>query len=302
MPPQWKKRFIEHYKPLTDIDKFLEYSVKPLKKSIRVNTIKSTVKEIKENFKGMKLKQVPWCKQGFWLEGYGIGNTMEHFLGKIYIQGAASMIPPIVLNPKKDEKVLDMCASPGSKASQIAAMMDNQGLLIANDNRIDRMKPLVTNLERCGTTNTVITLMQGRHFEKTGIDFDKILVDAPCSGIGTIRKSLKTIDIWNPEFSRKMHGLQKQLVKTAFNRLKPEGTLVYSTCTLEPDENEGIVDFMLEEFDNIKVEKISLDIKSSRPIQEFNGKEYSSEVKKTLRIWPQDNDTEGFFVAKIKKI
>ncbi|MBU4242159.1 MAG: RsmB/NOP family class I SAM-dependent RNA methyltransferase, partial [Nanoarchaeota archaeon] len=181
------------------------------------------------------------------------------------------------------------------------AMMQNQGLLIANDNRIDRMKPLVYNLERCGISNALITLMEGRYFANTNLEFDKILVDAPCSGIGTIRKSLKTIQIWNPEFSRKMCGLQKQLVKIAFNKLKVGGTLVYSTCTLEPDENEGVVDFILNEFDNAKVENFDFDIKRGKPIEEFKGKSYSSEVKKTLRIWPQDNDTEGFYVAKIKK-
>lgn len=302
MAPEWKKKFVEQYKELTDIDAFLESSLKPLRKSIRVNTLKASVADIKKRLKGMNLKQIPWCKEGFWLEGIGVGNLKEHFLGYIYIQGAASMIPPIVLNPKKDEVVLDMCASPGSKASQIAAMMQNKGLLIANDNRIDRMKPLVYNMERCGVSNALITLMEGRYFSNTNLQFDKILVDAPCSGIGTIRKSMKTIQIWNPEFSKKMFGLQKQLAKVAFDKLKVGGTMVYSTCTLEPDENEGVVDFILNEFDNAKVEKFDIDIKRGKPIEEFRGVSYSSEVKKTLRIWPQDNDTEGFYVAKIRKL
>jgi len=301
MAPEWKKKFIEQYEGLTDINRFLETSLKLLRKSIRVNTLKTSITEIKKRLKDMDLKQVPWCKEGFWLEGFGIGNLNEHFLGYIYIQGAASMIPPIVLNPKKDEIVLDMCASPGSKTSQMAAMMENQGLLIANDNRIDRMKPLKYNLERCGVSNALLTLMEGRYFANTNLEFDKILVDAPCSGIGTIRKSMKTIQIWNPEFSKKMCGLQKQLIRIAFNKLKVGGTLVYSTCTLEPEENEGVVDFVLNEFDNAKVEKFDIDIKRGKPVEEFKGNSYSSEVKKTLRIWPQDNDTEGFYVAKLKK-
>ena len=295
---EWKKKFLARYKELTDIDKFLKYSEKPLRKSIRVNTLKTSIKEIK---KRMKLKQIPWCNEGFWLEGTAIGNTQEHFLGYIYLQEAASMIPPEVLNPKKNDTILDLCASPGSKTTQTAAKMKNHGLIVANDNQISRLKPLQINLQRCGVSNAIITLMEGRWFRNCLQEFDKIMVDAPCSGIGTIRKSLKTIQWWNPNFVKQMAGIQKQLLRTAFERLKQEGTLVYSTCTLEPEENEGVVNHLLKNYENAKLEKISLDIKKSEPIMEFEGQEYSSEIKKCLRIWPQENDTEGFFVAKIKK-
>jgi len=296
MDPQWKPKFIERYKCLTDIDKFLEYSIKPLSKTLRVNTLKTTISEMK---KRMKLKQIPWCKEGFTTEGYALGNTKEHFMGYFYLQSAASMIPPVVLDPKPGDIVLDMCASPGSKTSQMGAMMKNQGLIVANDVQINRLKPLTLNLQRCGVANNVITLMEGRWFKN--YNFDKILVDAPCSGIGTIRKSPKTIQTWNPNVGKTMAGVQKQLLKTAFTSLNEGGTLVYSTCTTEPDENEAIVDHILTNVDNIKLQKINLDIKRSKPIEEFENKTYSQEVKKTLRIWPQDNDTEGFFVAKFKK-
>ena len=112
------------------------------------------------------------------------------------------MVPPIVLDPKPGEKVLDIAASPGSKATQIAAMMENKGVLIANDYKGDRMKPLGINLQRMGITNTIASLMQGRFFK--GFEFDKILVDVPCSGTGTIRKSLKTLRIWNPNMVRRI--------------------------------------------------------------------------------------------------
>jgi NOL1/NOP2/sun family putative RNA methylase len=292
---EWKEKFLERYKGLTDIDKFIDYSERPLRKSIRVNTIKTTVKDIKKRF---DLKPIPWCDVGFFIEGMAIGNTHEHFLGYIYLQEAASMIPPVVLNPKSEELVLDMCASPGSKSTQIAAMMDNNGILVANDNSISRLKPLSMNLQRCGVSNVVMTLMEGRWFKT---EFDKILVDAPCSGIGTIRKSPKTVGWWNPNFVKQMAGIQKQLLDTAFNILKPGGTLVYSTCTLEPEEDEGVVDSLLKRHDDAKLQKISLDIKSSPCILEFDGNVYDSDIKKCLRLWPQDSDTEGFFVAKVKK-
>ncbi|RME55580.1 RsmB/NOP family class I SAM-dependent RNA methyltransferase [Candidatus Woesearchaeota archaeon] len=297
MEVKWKPKFIERYSKLTDIDRFLEYSLKPLPKTIRVNTLKTTIKEVQSR---MPLTAIPWCKEGFITQGYTIGNTKEHFLGYIYLQGAASMIPPVVLNPKPKDMVLDMCASPGSKTSQMAAMMKNRGIIVANDLTIDRMQPLTFNLQRLGVRNTVITRMDGRWFKDK--QFDKILLDAPCSGIGTIRKSLKTIKMWNPGYAKMMSGLQKRLFDSALNVLKDSGTLVYSTCTLEPEENEGVVDAMLSKHENLKLKKISLDIKRSDPVLEWEGKEYDSEIKKCLRIWPQDNDTEGFFVAKFEKV
>ncbi len=292
---EWKQKFIERYSSLTDIDKFIEFSEKPLRKSIRVNTLKTSVKDMKKRF---ELEPIPWCDTGFFIEGKAIGNTLEHFLGYIYMQEAASMIPPVVLNPSHSDLVLDMCASPGSKTTQIAAMMENKGILVANDNAISRLKPLSMNMQRCGVSNAVITLMEGRWFKT---EFDKILVDAPCSGIGTIRKSPKTVGWWNPNFIKQMAGIQKQLLDTAFNILKPGGILVYSTCTLEPEENEGVIDNLLGRHDNAKLQKITLDIKTSPAILEFEGNNYNPEIKKCLRLWPQDNDTEGFFVAKIKK-
>jgi NOL1/NOP2/sun family putative RNA methylase len=294
----WKQRFLERYKNLTDLDEFLKYSLKPLRKSIRVNILKTTVNEIKTRFKRYDLESIPWCREGFYLKGQAIGNTLEHFLGYIYLQEAASMIPPLILNPKEDDMVLDMCASPGSKTTQLAAMMKNKGLIIANDNKIDRLKALTINLRRCGVSNTITTLMEGYWFNQK---FDKILLDVPCSGTGAIRKSPRTIQIWNPGVIKKLSGLQKKLIYTAFNCLKENGILVYSTCSVEPEENEAVIDSLLNKFDDVKLEKINLNIKRSEPILNFNNKEFNSEIKKCLRIWPQDNDTEGFFVVKIKK-
>ncbi len=301
---KFKEEFIERYSKLTNFEVFKKYSLSFPRKSIRVNTLKTSVKEVKKKLeKNWLLEQIPWCKQGFWVKHkkgrLDIGNTKEHFLGYIYVQDAASMIPPIVLNPKPNDVVLDMCASPGSKTTQISALMKNKGLLIANDYKAIRIPPLSINLQRAGATNAIITLMEGRFFKQ--IFFDKILVDAPCSGTGTVRKSLKTLRIWNPNMVKRLAGTQRQLIETAFNILKLNGTLVYSTCSLEPEENEGVIDFLLKKYKNAKIEKISLNIKTSNPILEFEKKSYNKEIKNCLRIWPQDNDTEGFFIACIKK-
>ncbi len=299
---QFKPKFIERYSALTDWNDFKKYSLAFLRKSIRVNTLKISVADLKKRLESeWKLDPIPWCKEGFWISGSrrDIGNLPEHILGYIYVQEAASMIPPIVLEPNEGDLILDMCAAPGSKATQIAQYMKNSGLLVANDTTGDRLAALGVNIQRSGVMNCIITQMQGRYF--SGFEFDKILVDAPCSGIGTIRKSPKTILMWNPDMVKRLAATQKQLIKTAFENLKENGTLVYSTCTLEPEENEGVVDYLLSEFENAKVMPIELDIKRSPAVVEFEKEKYSPEVKKCLRIWPQDNDTEGFFVAKIKK-
>jgi len=142
--------------------------------------------------------------------------------------------------------------------------------------------------------------MQGQWFKE--MLFDKILLDAPCSGTGTIRKSLKTLRIWNPVMVKRLAGTQRQLIDTAFKNLKQGGILVYSTCSLEPEENEGVIDFLLNKYENAELEPVKLsNIKKSEPILNFENKKYNDEIKKCLRIWPQDNDTEGFFVAKIRK-
>jgi len=306
---EFKPKFVERYSKLTGWEAFKTCSLSFLRRSIRVNTLKISIPELKKRLEqAWNLEQVPWCKEGFWIEHKkrerrDIGNLIEHPLGYFYTQEAASMIPPIVLEPQENEIILDIAASPGSKTTQIAQYMNNTGILIANDYTSDRMKPLSINIQRCGITNTIITLMQGQWFYNSNIKFDRILVDAPCSGTGTIRKSLKTLRIWNPNMVKRLSITQKQLIETAFNILKENGTMVYSTCSLEPEENEAVVDFLLNKYGNAEIEPIELkNIKKSSPILNFEDKEYNKNIKNCLRIWPQDNDTEGFFVAKIKKV
>jgi len=298
-----KPAFRERYESLTDWKEFKEISLSYLRRSIRVNTLKITVDDLLKRMGDWNLNPVPWCSEGFWVEHSGgrrdIGNRIEHSLGYFYVQEAASMIPPVVLGPKLGETVLDMCAAPGSKATQIGQYMKNTGTLVANDYTGDRIRSLGINLQRCGLTNHCITMMKGHRFQ--GYEFDRILVDAPCSGTGTIRKSLKTLRIWNPNMIRRLATQQKRLIETAFENLKKGGTMVYSTCSLEPEEDEGVVDHLLEKFSNARLHEISLPIKRSDAILEFEGAKYDPEISRCLRIWPQDNDTEGFFVVKIEK-
>ncbi|MBI4980280.1 RsmB/NOP family class I SAM-dependent RNA methyltransferase [Candidatus Woesearchaeota archaeon] len=302
---EFKPGMIERYSKLTDWEEFKKYSLSYPRRSIRINTVLGSVKEIKAGIeaKGWKLDQIPWCKEGFWVSNptrRDIGNLLEHHLGKIYVQEAASMLPPLVLNPQPGEVVLDMCAAPGSKTTQMGIMMENKGLVIANDVEGIRLQSLGINLQRSCLTNMLISLMHGKRFYQFG--FDKILLDAPCSGTGTIRKSLKTVRWWSPGSVRSLARQQKELIKRAFENLKAGGEMVYSTCSVEPEENEGVVDYLLKEFPEADVMKVKLSrLKTSAPVLEFEGMVYDARLSKAIRIWPQDNDTEGFFVAKIRK-
>lgn len=299
----WKEKFIARYSKLTDWDEFVRYSSSFLPKSIRVNTLKISVKELCSRLEpDWLLKPIPWCAEGFLIEHkqarLDVGNTVEHALGYYYVQEAASMLPPVVLEPKPGEAVLDLCASPGSKTTQIAQMMQNKGVIVANDVKGDRLAPLGMNLQRMGVLNCVITLSRGETVK--GV-FDRILVDAPCSGTGTIRKSLKTVDMWNPDMIKRLASQQRKLLNHAFGLLKKGGTLVYSTCSNEPEENEAVISWFLDKQSDARIEPINLPLKHGSPVLEFEGSTYRNEVGNCLRLWPRDNDTEGFFVAKIVK-
>lgn len=305
----FKEKFIQRYSALTEWEAFKRCSLSWLRKSIRVNTLKKPAIEIAERLRtaGWTLEPIPWCREGFFISGTrrDVGNLAEHVLGYIYVQEAASMIPPLVLDPRPVELVLDMAAAPGSKTTQIAMYMQNQGLLVANDIEAPRLAALGINLQRCGVANAIITKMRGRTFETVPLQFDRILVDAPCSGTGTIRKSLKTVGMWNPKMVQRLAATQRNMLKTAFGLLKPGGTLVYSTCSLEPEEDEGVISAFLEHAEreslSAEIADINLPLKRGTPVTEFDGQSYRSEVQKCLRLWPQDNDTEGFFVARIIK-
>ena len=297
-----KEEFIEKYKKLTDYPEFEKYIQKFQPKALRVNTIKTTVPKIKKSLSYLNLKPIPWIKEGFWIqsEKRDLGNTLEHQLGYIYIQEAASMIPPLALNPQPKDVVLDMCASPGSKTTQIAMMMNNQGLIVANEKDSFRTKPLVSNLQRCGVSNTVVTVKDARSVTE---NFNKILLDAPCSSSGTLRglnqRNLKTALTWKPGLIKSITGIQRKLILKAYEILNKKGTLIYSTCSLDPEEDEAVIQFLLDNTD-AKLEKINLKIKSEINL-EYQDQTFSSELNKCIKLWPQFYDTEGFFIAKITK-
>ena len=294
-----------------DYDKWLEYSRRQPINSIRCNTLKTSPKELKERLesKGWEISQpfpeypeIMIIKSNL-LPGE-LGKSVEHILGYYYVQEISSMMPIIALQPKPGELVLDLCASPGSKTTQASSLMKNSGTIIANDKDIGRIKILSANLEKNSCMNLIVTRHDAvqlcEKLKRTRIKFDKILLDLPCSGEGTIRSSPKTFLMWNIKMIEKLSRMQRKIASSAIDLLKDDGEIVYSTCTHAPEENEEVVSFLVERF-NLKVEKLNLPLTTREGVISWNNKSYNKELNKACRIYPQDNNTEGFFLAKLKR-
>ncbi len=297
------EKFLERIKMIFGEKEIERIKLQEEKKTIRVNTIKTTKEKLVNSLvkKGFKIKEFSWYENGLLIDGEGIAKTVEYFLGYYYIQEAASMIPPIVLDPKPKENILDMCASPGSKTTQIAMMMSNKGLIIANDQNFERLKPLAFNLQKQGVRNCIVTNYDARSFWKFGYKFDKILLDAPCSNSGIIFKNESVRKIWNLKAIERLSKLQKKLIESAYKCLKENGVLVYSTCSFEPEENEEVIQYAIENFDFV-VEKISIPkLKVIKPLSSWYGKKFDRSIRKAIRIIPHKEITEGFFVCKLRK-
>ena len=309
--PEMKPAFEERmHELLPDKDDFAKYNEiihkKPLN-YIRCNTLKISCSELfvrlKKRWNVVQLfpshPEIILIDQE--LMPGELGNAVEHILGYYYIQEVCSMMSVIALDPKPGERVFDVCASPGSKTTQIASKMNNSGTLIANDIKLDRIRILAANLERCGVMNCVVTRNDGVglciRLAKQGFKFDKILLDAPCSGEGTLRSSVKTFLMWNPKVIKKLSREQKKLIANAIKCLKVGGSLVYSTCTHAPEENEEVVDFLLKNFP-VRLEKLHLPLHCRPGVTSWKNDTFNPELTKTCRIYPQDNNSEGFFVSK----
>jgi len=290
----------DRYKKIFGEDLEKVFQQKEFLWSIRANILKATVDKIEERFKekNYQFEKIPWIKEGFWVKAEeNLSKTLEHVLGYYFIQNASSMIPPLVLNPKPDETILDMCASPGVKTTHLASLMQNTGLIVANDITYKRLKALRGNLQRCGVSNSVVTKMFGENFWKTDLKFSKILLDSPCTGTGSLNpRILKETSLSS---IRTLSKLQKRILISASKCLEENGELVYSTCSLEPEENEENIDFAVKEL-GLATEKIEVNFPFKPAILEWEERKYDDSVDKAVRIIPT-NKTEGFFICKLRK-
>lgn len=283
---------------------FIAACQRPLRKSIRVNTLKVTIEEFTQRAqqKGWQLEPVPWCEEGFWIEAdeseVPLGNSAEHMSGLFYIQEASSMMPVSALflgQQQEFTSVLDMAAAPGSKTTQIASKMNNQGVLVANEFSSSRVKVLHANIERCGVRNAALSNFDGRVFGGwLPEQFDAVLIDAPCSGEGTVRKDADAMKNWSKESVISISDTQKDLIESAFHALKPGGVMVYSTCTLSIEENQQVCHHLKETFgDAVEFESLAT---------LFPNADKALTEEGFLHIFPQVYDCEGFFVARLRKL
>lgn len=281
--------------------------------TLRVNTLKSAgasaVHELQSL--GFTLEKVPWYSDAYLLKNKSkreLTDTATYQRGEIYIQSLASMLPPLVLNPQPGDTVLDMTAAPGSKTSQMAAMMMRQGTLVANDNNKVRFFKLLHNMELLGVKgeDAFLTLRQehgaalSREYPAT---FDKILLDAPCSAEARfIAGDVRTFGYWKTMKISEMADKQRILLIAAWKALKPGGTLVYSTCTFAPEENEVQIDKFLKKHPDARMLDIDLPQITKAPIvSAWKDKMLAQHVSTSFRVFPSRN-IEGFFIAKIQKI
>jgi 16S rRNA (cytosine1407-C5)-methyltransferase len=278
--------------------------------TIRANTLKTTVVNLHKKLvdQGAELTSVQWNALASIvnkLELRDLTNTESYKNGELYVQSLSSMVPPLVLAPRAGDKVLDIAAAPGSKTTQMAAMMENQGEIIANDTSHVRRYRLQANLDTQGVTIAKVGKVDGRSiWQEYPEYFDKTLVDVPCSMEGRFLGSdAKTYKDWSPKKVKILSNLQRWLLRSAISATKTGGIIVYSTCTLSPEENEGVIDWILQkEAGNIQMLPIDIDNLPIDPaVTRWGEKEYDPEVAKCARILPSAY-MEGFFVAKIQKI
>ena len=292
---------------IEDWNSFEEYLRKPLPKCIWLNSFRNDSKIIVNSLesKGIKLKKISWTDSAFRIEEGDSNFYFEYVTGQVHIQEEVSMLPVKFLDIQPDDFVLDMCSAPGNKTAQISTSLGDAGCIVANDKDFSRMRALKDTIERMSLTNVVSVVQDGTIFPEFS-QFDKVLVDAPCSCEGTSRKKSrvlkpkKTVDYY-----LKFNNLQKKLLKKAISLTKVGGTIVYSTCTYAPEENEMVVDQVLKHFGTDKIELKKIDIPNynySRGITNWDGKIFDKSLENSIRIYPHQNNTGGFFICVIKKI
>lgn len=299
------------------------YNIEKRKTSFRVNTIKASEEQILELLKenNLEVSKVPYLDNCYVLENGTEKDLWELDLfekGKIYIQQIASQIPVQFMDLKENSKVLDTTAAPGSKTSQIAALTNNTSEIIAVDNNAIRIDKLNYTIKKQGVKKSLVFKtdarkiheplgeyleLQGWTQEDTAKYFDHILFDAPCTAEGRFNLNKeKSFGFWNETIFKKAYKLSKSILEEIIPMLKVDGTLVYSTCTLAPEENEAITHFILSNYPDMELVPVEIDSPyTRRGIKQFGKQVFRNDVVNTLRCLPSE-ETEGFYIAKFKKV
>ncbi|KAG5653960.1 rRNA (cytosine-C5-)-methyltransferase nop2 [Sphagnurus paluster] len=294
--------------PVAEAVEFFEANEVPRPVTIRTNTLKTRRRDLAQALvnRGVNLEPIgKWTNVGLQVfeSSVPIGATPEYLAGHYMLQAASSFLPVIALSPQPNERVLDMASAPGGKTTHIAALLQNTGVVFANDTNKARTKSLTANVHRLGCKNVVVCSYDGREFPKVMGGFDRVLLDAPCSGTGVISKDQSVkVNKSERDFTMLSH-LQKQLILCAIDSVNPEsktgGYIVYSTCSVTVDENEAVVDYALRKRPNVKLVETGLSF-GREGYTKYRGKIFNPSVSLTRRFYPHVHNMDGFYVAKFK--
>ncbi|THU92210.1 NOL1/NOP2/sun family putative RNA met [Dendrothele bispora CBS 962.96] len=294
--------------PVAEAIEFFEANEVPRPVTIRTNTLRTRRRDLAQALvnRGVNLEPIgKWTNVGLQVfeSSVPIGATPEYLAGHYMLQAASSFLPVIALAPQPNERVLDMASAPGGKTTHIAALLQNTGVVFANDANKARTKSLSANVHRLGCKNVVVCSYDGREFPKVMGGFDRVLLDAPCSGTGVISKdSSVKVNKSERDFTLLAH-LQKQLILCAIDSVSPDsktgGYLVYSTCSVTVDENEAVVDYALKKRPNVKLVDTGLEF-GREGYTKYRGKVFNPSVSLTRRFYPHVHNMDGFYVAKFK--
>lgn len=272
----------------------------PKYQGFRVNTLKTSMEKWETINPFKNIKTVPWCDKGYYYEDERPAKHPYYYAGLFYIQEPSAMSPGAYIPIEEGDKVLDLCAAPGGKSTQVAAKLGQSGVLVSNDISVSRAKALHKNIDNFGARNVIVTSESPERLaSKCQGYFDKILIDAPCSGEGMFRKDEGAIKSWETHGIDYCVALQREILESAAKMLKVGGMILYSTCTFSPEENEGMMDEFMKKYPEFKV--VPLEgiggITEGRP--EWIGADES--LKGALRLWPHRLEGEGHFLCLLQK-
>ncbi|XP_053307144.1 probable 28S rRNA (cytosine(4447)-C(5))-methyltransferase [Spea bombifrons] len=294
--------------PVSELVDFLEACEVHRPVTIRTNTLKTRRRDLAQALinRGVNLDPLgKWSKTGLVIydSSVPVGATPEYLAGHYMLQGGSSLLPVMALAPQENERVLDMCCAPGGKTSYIAQLMKNTGVIVANDVNAERLRSVVGNLHRLGVTNSVICNYDGRQIPKVLGGFDRVLLDAPCSGTGVISKDPAVKTNKSVQDVQRCAHIQKELILSAIDCLDAQsasgGFLIYCTCSITVEENECVVDYALKKR-NVKLVPTGLDFGKEGFVR-FKERRFHQSLRLARRFYPHTHNMDGFFIAKLRK-
>ncbi len=301
---QAEDRLLRYRSIVSDWDRFLSTNRSPEPVTLRVRSLRYRVDEVRRRLAaaGFTVTPVPGLAHYLRVEGgpHSVAQTLEHWLGWFHVQQCVMALPSLALGPAPGERVLDLCAAPGGKTAHLAELMGDRGCLVAVDPKEKRLRGLMANLFRLGHPNILVVASDGRELPG-GALFDRVLVDAPCSAEGNFRRQEGRLPPRTPAFQNYITHLQESLLRRAITLTRPGGTVVYSTCTFAPEENEAVLSRVLSDAP-VEMEPIGLDVPHAPGIPSWKGEGFHPDVRHAWRVYPQHMDSGGLFMARLRRL